>query len=89
MTKELHPDWNIKFLILEPGRTKRQFSSSSMTKGPSHPAYTDPNMAVNQVLKYFDNPTNLENWTDLVLVAKVGRYALETFDWKRRVAPSE
>jgi hypothetical protein len=28
-------------------------------------------MAVNQVLKYFDNPKNLENWADPVLVAKV------------------
>jgi hypothetical protein len=64
MAKEMHPDWNIKFLILEPGGTKSQFSSSSMAKGQSHPAYTDPKMAVNQVLKYFDNPKNLENWAD-------------------------
>ena len=70
IAKEMHPDWKIKFLILEPGGTKSQFSSSSMVKGPSHPSYTDPAMAVNQILKYFDDPKNLENWADPVLVAK-------------------
>ena len=70
MAKEMHPDWNIKFLILELGGTKSQLSSSNMVNGPSHTAYTDPDMAVNQMLKYFDYPKTLENWADPVLVAR-------------------
>jgi len=40
--KEMHPDWNIKFLILEPGGVKTESTKGSMEFTTPHPAYKDP-----------------------------------------------
>jgi len=40
--KEMHPDWNIKFLILEPGGVKTEFTKGSMEFTTPHPVYKDP-----------------------------------------------
>jgi hypothetical protein len=49
----MHPDWNINFLILEPGAMKTSFATSSMASFPPHPAYIDPSMPTRQLEAWF------------------------------------
>jgi NAD(P)-dependent dehydrogenase (short-subunit alcohol dehydrogenase family) len=70
MAKEVHPDWNIKFLILEPGGTKTEFAKGSMVIAASHPAYTDPSSPTRQLEKYLADGESLKYWADPALVAK-------------------
>jgi len=50
--KEMHPDWNIKFLILEPGGVKTEFTKRSMEFTTPHPAYKDPTSPARLLEKY-------------------------------------
>jgi short-subunit dehydrogenase len=50
--KEMHPDWNIKFLILEPGGIKTEFTKGSMEFTTPHPAYKDPSSPARILEKY-------------------------------------
>lgn len=40
-SKEMVPDWNINFVILEPGGVKSNFGTSSLKLIDRHPAYAD------------------------------------------------
>ncbi|KAL4733543.1 hypothetical protein BDV11DRAFT_175606 [Aspergillus similis] len=44
VARELHPDWNINFCLIEPGAVKTNFETSSKKHIAPHPAYADPNM---------------------------------------------
>ncbi|KAH8803475.1 hypothetical protein F5884DRAFT_683167, partial [Xylogone sp. PMI_703] len=55
LAKEVHPDWNIRFLIIEPGGIKSDFLAN-MDGGARHPAYTDPSCPTNQLRVFFDMP---------------------------------
>jgi hypothetical protein len=48
----MHPDWNIKFLILEPGGIKTEFTKRSMEFTTPHPAYKDPSSLARMLEKY-------------------------------------
>jgi short-subunit dehydrogenase len=50
--KEMHPDWNIKFLILEPGGIKTEFTKGSREFTTPHPAYKDPSSPARILEKY-------------------------------------
>jgi short-subunit dehydrogenase len=50
--KEIHPDWNIKFLILEPGGVKTEFTKGSMEFTTPHPAYKDPSSPARMLEKH-------------------------------------
>ena len=67
----MHPDWNIHFLIVEPGGIKTEFSGSSMVVGARHPAYLDPSCPYNQLVAYMSDPKSKESWADPVVVARV------------------
>ncbi len=71
VSKEMHPEWNISFLIVEPGGISTEFSGSSMVLGPRHPAYLDPSCPYNQLAAYMKNPESRKGWADPDVVAKV------------------
>jgi hypothetical protein len=58
----VHPDWNIHFLLLEPGGTKTNFMGSSMRSVPVPPEYKDPNLTVNKTLAMFSDEHFLDSW---------------------------
>ena len=70
MAKEVNPEWNIRFLILEPGGTKTEFAKGSMVFGANHPAYTSPSCPTRQLQAYMADPESQKNWSDPALVAK-------------------
>lgn len=70
MAKEVCPDWNIRFLILEPGGTKTEFAKGSMVIAANHPAYADPSSPTRQLQAYIADPKSQESWADPKLVAK-------------------
>ncbi|KAI0512850.1 retinol dehydrogenase 8 [Xylaria bambusicola] len=56
VAKEVHPDWNTHFCILEPGGTRTEYLGRSFKMmGTRHPAYAAPDMPTNQMLALFDN----------------------------------
>lgn len=55
LTKEVHPDWGIRFLIVEPGAVKTQFLSNMITTS-DHPAYSNPACPTNQLRTFFKAP---------------------------------
>ena len=69
---ELDPRWKIRILILEPGGTKSQFTSSSNAgdEVPRHPAYGDEELPVNQMLKAMTDPGLNEKGVDPTEVAR-------------------
>jgi len=67
----MHPDWNIHFMIAEPGGTKTEYSGSSMVLGPRHPAYLDPECPYNQLAAYMADPKSKESWADPAVVARI------------------
>jgi hypothetical protein len=70
MAKEVHPEWNIKFLLLEPGGTRTEFAKGSMVIAAEHPAYADPSSPTRQLQAYVSNPESQKYWADPTLVAK-------------------
>jgi NAD(P)-dependent dehydrogenase (short-subunit alcohol dehydrogenase family) len=71
IAKEMLPEWNIKFLILEPGGIKTEYAGSSMVYIDRHPAYAGPDSATSQLLAYLANPETSANWGDAAAVARV------------------
>lgn len=67
----MHPDWNIKFLILEPGGIKTEYAGSSMVYADRHPAYADPGYPTSQLLSYISNPIARTNWGNAADVAQI------------------
>ncbi|KUJ08426.1 NAD(P)-binding protein [Mollisia scopiformis] len=51
-SKEIPPDWNINFLILEPGGVKSNFGTSSLKMIARHPAYADEKYPTRQLEKF-------------------------------------
>ena len=67
----MHPDWNISFLILEPGGVKTDFATRGMVFLPSHPAYTAPACPTNQLREYMKSPDSSNTWSQPDDLAKV------------------
>lgn len=55
VAKEMFPKWNIRFMILEPGRVGTKFSTSMKT-AKRHPAYLEPKGPANQFLAHIHTP---------------------------------
>jgi len=60
LSKEMHPDWKVKFLIIEPGGVKTNFAGPSMKFSARHPAYRDPGCPFSQVMVYMSNESIVE-----------------------------
>ncbi len=69
LSKEMFPEWNIRFLILEPGGVKTEFASG-MRYSERHPAYLDPKGPTNQLIAYIQTPGVQDTWGDAELVVK-------------------
>lgn len=67
----MHPDWNIKFLLLEPGGIRTEYAATSLTKSVRHPAYTGPELPTSQLLSYLSNPDVMTTWGDAAHVAQI------------------
>ncbi|KAL3476564.1 hypothetical protein BJX99DRAFT_270380 [Aspergillus californicus] len=44
VAREMHPEWNINFCLIEPGMVKTNFETSSKEHLAPHPAYADADM---------------------------------------------
>jgi len=55
ISQEMPPDWNIKFLILEPGGMRTKFAAGSTKYVPAHPAYQNPSFPTRQLESFLQN----------------------------------
>jgi NAD(P)-dependent dehydrogenase (short-subunit alcohol dehydrogenase family) len=70
LAKEMHPDWNIQFTIIELGAVLTNFVQN-MSLAARHPAYKDPLCGYNAIHAYMQSAANREQWSDASLCAKV------------------
>jgi len=52
VAREMHPDWNINFCIIEPGGVKTNFEGHSKARTKPHPAYAADDMPSRRLEKY-------------------------------------
>ncbi|KAF1958659.1 retinol dehydrogenase 8 [Byssothecium circinans] len=74
LSKEVSPDWNIRFLCVEPGGVKTNYVETSTPKFDGkerHPAYTDPNLPTNLLFKYLGAPEAMANFAEPGKLAEV------------------
>ncbi|KAH8811319.1 hypothetical protein F5884DRAFT_270486 [Xylogone sp. PMI_703] len=69
ISKEMNPEWNIRFLIVEPGAVRTSFTGA-MKIMPRHPAYNTPNSPLTQLLQYATTISQ-DNWSDPDVCADV------------------
>ncbi|KFY81071.1 hypothetical protein V499_00144 [Pseudogymnoascus sp. VKM F-103] len=67
---EVHPDWNIKYLILELGGVKTEFAGSNYIYAATHPDYVDTSCPTNQLKKFLASPEARAHWATAPSVAK-------------------
>jgi hypothetical protein len=72
----MHPDWNIKFLLLEPGGIKTEYAGTSMVFADRHPAYAGPEYPTSQLLSYLSNPNATADWGNAEDVAQILFHAI-------------
>ncbi|PSN69959.1 retinol dehydrogenase 8 [Corynespora cassiicola Philippines] len=76
VAKEMHPEWNVHFCCVEPGGVKTRWAETALgggvglESGDRHPAYRDPDMPINQMLRYKKNPEAMKHWADTGLVVR-------------------
>lgn len=56
------PEWNINFLILEPGGIKTEYAETSLVSVKRHPAYDVPEAPTTRLLAYLENPEARAHW---------------------------
>ncbi|CAG8028736.1 unnamed protein product [Penicillium olsonii] len=54
VAREMHPDWNVNFCIVEPSGVKTNFEGHSKANIVPHPAYKDESMPARKLEKYVD-----------------------------------
>ncbi|KAI0149591.1 retinol dehydrogenase 8 [Xylariaceae sp. FL1272] len=70
ISKEVRPEWNIHFCLIEPGGTRSNFASAgSMDWMPAHPAYTAPDCPSRILEGYVKDPNMQKTWTPSETVA--------------------
>ncbi|KAF5873488.1 putative retinol dehydrogenase 8 protein [Botrytis fragariae] len=62
VAREMHPDWNINFCIIEPSGVKTNFEGHSKAHTAPHPAYSAPDMPARI----------LEKWVNMGIKSGVG-----------------
>ncbi|KIW79537.1 hypothetical protein Z517_06149 [Fonsecaea pedrosoi CBS 271.37] len=70
LAKEMHPNWNIKFTMIELGAVATNFPQN-MVLPPRHPAYEDPACGYNAVRAYLTSASNAVQWNDAAVCARV------------------
>ncbi|KAJ2973671.1 hypothetical protein NUW58_g8881 [Xylaria curta] len=69
MRKEVRPDWNIHFCIIEPGGTSSNFASSSMDWLAPHISYVAADSPTRAMEGYIKSPDMRKTWTPAERVA--------------------
>lgn len=69
VSKEVRPDWNIHFSLIEPGGVKTDYATRSMISISPHPAYSAPDTPARILEQYMKDPNALKNWADVDAVA--------------------
>ncbi|KAI8627733.1 NAD(P)-binding protein [Xylariaceae sp. FL1651] len=70
LSKEVRPDWNIHFCLIEPGGTKTNYANKgAMDWLPPHPAYAAPDCPTRILEGYVVNPDIQNTWTPAEKVA--------------------
>ncbi|KAK1758662.1 hypothetical protein QBC47DRAFT_375399 [Echria macrotheca] len=59
VAREMHPDWNINFCIVEPGGVKTNFEGHSKAHTAPHPAYQAPGTPARILEKYVEQGIKL------------------------------
>lgn len=54
VAREMHPDWNINFCIIEPSGVKTNFEGHSKARTKPHPAYIADDMPARRLEKYVE-----------------------------------
>jgi len=69
VSKQMFPEWNIRFLILEPGAVKTGYAAG-IKVSERHPAYVDPKGPTSQLLAYLQTPGLQDTWGDAEVLVK-------------------
>ncbi|KAI4861928.1 NAD(P)-binding protein [Hypoxylon rubiginosum] len=70
ISKEVRPEWNIHFCLIEPGGTSTRFTGpDSMDWLPPHPAYAAADSPARVIEGYIKNPDSKKTWTPADRVA--------------------
>lgn len=64
------PEWNIKFLLLEPGGIKTEYAETSISSVNRHPAYLGSEYPTSKLLAYLENPDARTHWGEAADVAR-------------------
>ena len=70
VSKEVRPEWNTHFCLIEPGGVKTDYATRSMVTVEPHPAYAAPDTPTRLIEKYMEDPQATKNWADVGSVAK-------------------
>ncbi|PQE25028.1 retinol dehydrogenase 8 protein [Rutstroemia sp. NJR-2017a BVV2] len=68
---EIPANWNIQFLIIEPGGVKTNFAGPSLIRFPPSPAYSDPSYPTRQLERFLEMPELHQNMSDADKVASI------------------
>ena len=69
IAKEVRPEWNIHFCLIEPGGTNTNFAGGSMEWLSAHPAYAAADSPARLLEGYVNNPEMQKTWTPAERVA--------------------
>ncbi|KAK4234082.1 hypothetical protein C8A03DRAFT_18951 [Achaetomium macrosporum] len=70
VAKEVRPEWNVHFCLMEPGGVKTGFTGHRMQRIEVHPAYAAPDTPSRLLEKYIDDPEAIKNFADVDVVTK-------------------
>lgn len=71
ISQEVDPEWNIRFLILEPGGMKSNYAEKTFSDYTKHPAYENPDLMMNQMFRMYDDPHLSDNFATTEAIAKL------------------
>ncbi|KAL2024562.1 hypothetical protein VTK56DRAFT_7605 [Thermocarpiscus australiensis] len=70
VSKEVRPEWNMHFCLVEPGGIKTGYLHRGMIKIEPHPAYAAPDTPARVLERYMDDPEAYNNWAEADDVTK-------------------
>ncbi|KAK3301870.1 short-chain dehydrogenase [Chaetomium strumarium] len=70
VAREVRPEWNIHFCLVEPGGVRTGFTGHRMQRIEVHPAYAAPDTPSRLLDKYIDDPEASKNFADVDDVTK-------------------
>jgi NAD(P)-dependent dehydrogenase (short-subunit alcohol dehydrogenase family) len=65
VSKEVRPEWNTHFCLIEPGGVKTGYVSRGMISIEPHPAYAAPDTPARILERYMHDPELSKNWADV------------------------